>query len=84
MSTLLVSQPNFERHVTPSGHPERAERIRAVEQALARPHFSKLVRRNAATADLALAELVHAPGYLLGLRELRPAAVMGRIDEDTF
>ena len=84
MSTLLVSQANFESHVTPSGHPERAERIRAIEEALSRPRFDKLRRREAPAADLALAELVHGPDYLRRLRSARPAEGIGRIDEDTF
>ncbi|MDR3475286.1 MAG: histone deacetylase family protein [Devosia sp.] len=84
MSTLLVSQPNFASHVTPSGHPERAERIRAVEEALARPRFDGLLRQDASSADLALIELVHGTDYLQRLREARPAEGIGRIDEDTF
>jgi acetoin utilization deacetylase AcuC-like enzyme len=84
MSTLLVSQPNFESHVTPSGHPERAERIRAIEEALARPRFDRLARREAVAADVSLAELVHGPAYLKRLRDARPAEGIGRIDEDTF
>jgi acetoin utilization deacetylase AcuC-like enzyme len=84
MSTLLVSQPNFASHVTPSGHPERAERIRAIEEALGRERFASLIRREAPAGDLALAELVHAPDYLRRLRAARPAEGIGRIDEDTF
>ena len=34
MATLLVSQRNFESHETPAGHPERPDRIRAIEEAL--------------------------------------------------
>ena len=84
MTTLLVSQPNFESHVTPSGHPERADRIRAVDEALSRERFAKLKRRDAITGDLTLAELVHSPDYLKRLRAARPAEGIGRIDEDTF
>ena len=84
MSTLLITQPNFESHVTPSGHPERAERIRAVEEALSRPRFDKLIRKEAVSGDLALAELVHSADYLKRLRAARPAEGIGRIDEDTF
>ena len=84
MATLLLSQRNFDQHITPAGHPERAERIRAVEAALAAPGFSALVRRDAGFADLGLAELVHGPNYLEFLRRARPAEGIGRIDEDTF
>lgn len=84
MTTLLLSQPNFADHVTPSGHPERADRIRVVEAALSGPEFSGLVRRNAGFGDLGLAELVHGPGYFEALRRARPAEGIGRIDEDTF
>ncbi|HVY50335.1 MAG TPA: histone deacetylase family protein [Devosia sp.] len=84
MATLLVSQRNFESHVTPSGHPERPARIRAIEEALAEESFSPLMRRDAPSGDLSLAELVHAPGYLQRLAQARPAEGLAQIDEDTF
>ncbi|HQZ11772.1 MAG TPA: histone deacetylase family protein [Devosia sp.] len=84
MTTLLVSQRNFESHVMPAGHPERPDRIRAIEEALAADRFASLVRRDAPPGDLTLAELVHAPGYLAALRDARPAEGMRQIDEDTF
>ena len=84
VSTLLVSQPNFADHVTPQGHPERADRIRSIEEALARPRFDKLIRRDAPSADLTLAELVHDGRYLAKLRNARPAEGIGQLDADTF
>ncbi|UXN73639.1 histone deacetylase family protein [Devosia sp. A8/3-2] len=84
MTTLLVSQPDFADHVTPLGHAERADRIVAVEEALARPRFDALVRRNAPTGDLMLAELVHDSRYLPQLRAARPAEGIGQLDPDTF
>jgi acetoin utilization deacetylase AcuC-like enzyme len=84
MVTLLVSQRNFESHQTPAGHPERADRLRAVAAALAPEHFPTLLRRDAPSGDLTLAELVHAPGYLRALARIRPAEGIARIDEDTF
>ena len=84
MTTLLVSQPNFADHQTPQGHPERADRIRAVEEALAAPEFDRLVRRNAPFGDITLAELVHDTRYLGRLRDARPAEGIGQIDTDTF
>jgi acetoin utilization deacetylase AcuC-like enzyme len=84
LSTLLVSQRNYESHVMPSGHPERAERIRAIEEALAADRFAPLIRRDAPAGDLQLAELVHGPTYLDQLRRVRPAEGIAQIDEDTF
>lgn len=84
LGTLLVSQRNFESHVTPTGHPERPERIRVIEQALSHERFARLERRDAPTGDLTLVELVHAPGYLDALRRIRPAEGIRQIDEDTY
>jgi acetoin utilization deacetylase AcuC-like enzyme len=84
VTTLLVSQPNFESHVTPHGHPERPDRIRAVDEALSHSRFGSLVRRNAPSGDLELATLVHGPKYLQSLRDARPAEGVGQLDTDTF
>jgi len=84
MTTLLVSQRNFESHVTPTGHPERPDRLRAVDEALSREGFAELKRKDAPYGDLNLASLVHHPDYLEALRQVRPAEGLGRIDEDTF
>jgi len=84
MATLLVSQPNFASHATPTGHPERPDRIRAVEEALSADRFDRLIRREAPSADLTLAELVHDANYLGILTRARPAEGIGQIDEDTF
>ena len=84
MTTLLVTQGNFADHQTPPGHPERADRMRAIERGLAGPRFAELVRRVAPEGDLSLARLVHDEGYLEALARIRPAEGMAQIDEDTF
>ncbi|MBN9305430.1 MAG: acetoin utilization protein [Devosia sp. 67-54] len=84
MASLLVSQRNFASHQTPPGHPERPDRIRAIEEALSAPEFAGLVRRDAVAGDLSLADLVHAPGHIQRLAQIRPAEGMAQIDEDTF
>ncbi|MEO5805811.1 histone deacetylase family protein [Devosia sp.] len=84
MTTLLISQPNFADHQTPTGHPERADRIRAVEDALNKSRFDGLLRRPAPAGDLTLAELVHGTGYMKKLADARPAEGIGQIEADTF
>lgn len=84
MSTLLVSQPEGLDHLTPPRHPERPDRLRAVAEALEDDRFAGLDRRNAESADLAIAELVHGSGYLEKLRQARPMEGIGMLDADTF
>lgn len=84
MTTLLVTQRNFESHVTPTGHPERPDRLRAIDEALRKDRFSGLMRKDAPYGDLMLAEMVHDADYLSRLSQARPVEGMGQIDEDTF
>ena len=42
MSTLLLSHKACLDHVTPPGHPERPDRLRAVEEALSHERFHSL------------------------------------------
>ena len=44
MTTLLLTHPASLDHLMPSGHPERPDRIRAIDQVLAEDRFNKLVR----------------------------------------
>ena len=84
MATLLASPRNFASHATPQGHPERPDRMRAIEEALRPDLFPHLLRRDAIACDLSMVDLVHAPGYLQALAQSRPAEGMAQIDEDTF
>jgi acetoin utilization deacetylase AcuC-like enzyme len=42
MSTLIYTHPSAVLHETPAGHPERADRMRAIMKVLASPHFKGL------------------------------------------
>ena len=57
MSTLLLSHKACLDHVTPPGHPERPDRLRAVEEALSHERFQFLVRDQAPEGDLAVGRL---------------------------
>ena len=52
MTTLVLSHPASLDHLTPPGHPERPDRIRAVNQVLAEDRFKHLVRGEAPEGSL--------------------------------
>jgi len=71
-------------HVTPPGHPERAERLQAIEAALAVPAFAALIRREAVPADDREVLRCHPAAYLDALRRAVPAEGWAALDADTF
>ena len=50
MSTLLLTHPACLDHVTPLGHPERPDRLRAIERILEHERFANLARAQAPAA----------------------------------
>ncbi len=84
MTSLLISQPETPIHETPEGHPERPERLLAVEAVLSEPEFKDLKRETADSVDLWLEAGVHSDAYLARLQALRPAAGLTQIDADTW
>ncbi|MBI1203516.1 MAG: histone deacetylase family protein [Rhodopseudomonas sp.] len=83
MSTLLISHPACLDHVTPPGHPERPDRMRAVEQALEDERFHMLAREQAPMADGDIVSLAHPLEYFEAIRRASPSEGMVRIDADT-
>ena len=83
MSTLLISHPACTDHVTPPGHPERPDRMRAVEEALADERFQMLAREQAPMADGDIVSLAHPMEYFEAIRNASPSEGMVRIDADT-
>ncbi|MDQ0470609.1 histone deacetylase family protein [Labrys wisconsinensis] len=85
MTTLLVSHPAYTRHETPRGHPERIDRILAVEQTLADPAFDDLLRLEAPEAPLEAIIRCHPRAHVEALRRLNPHDDEGfvAIDSDT-
>ena len=59
MTTLLLTHPDCLLHDIGFGHPERPDRLRAIEHALEAPAFHYLAREQAPLADLAVIERVH-------------------------
>ena len=83
MATLLVSHPACLQHLTPPGHPERPDRLRAVESALAADRFKPLVREEAPAAEFDTITLVHPLDYVTAIRDATPQQGMVRLDADT-
>ena len=50
MTTLYVTHPACLNHLMPPGHPERPDRLRAVEAALGDEKFQTLARAQAPAA----------------------------------
>ncbi len=83
MSTLLITHPACLNHLTPSGHPERPDRLRAVERALEAEKFQSLERAQAPAAALEIIALCHPMEYITELRDASPKEGLVHIDADT-
>src|ERR1700682_2708354 len=83
MTTLLLSHPASLDHLTPPGHPERPDRIRAVNQVLAEARFDKLLRGEAPEGSLDSVTLCHNEHYVGELRHIAPTKGLIYIDGDT-
>ena len=83
MSTLLLSHPACLEHLTPLGHPERPDRLRAIEQALEDEKFQTLAREQAPIAPAEIVALCHPMDYIEAIRNASPDEGMVRLDADT-
>ena len=83
MPTLLITHPACLDHVTPLGHPERPDRLRAINAALGEDKFPALARAEAPAAALETIALCHPMDYIAHIREATPQRGMVRIDADT-
>lgn len=83
MVTRLYSHPVFLEHLTPPGHPERPDRMRAVARVLDDEAFLRLDRADAPEADEATLELAHPARHVAAIRAAIPASGIVSIDADT-
>src|SRR3974377_522374 len=79
MSTLLISHPACLDHQNPMGHPERPERLRAIEQALEAERFQSLAREQAPRAADEIVALAHPMEYVEAIRRASPANGLVRL-----
>ena len=83
MSTLLLSHPSCLNHLTPPGHPERPDRLRAIAEVLGEERFNPLVRVEAPEGSLDSVALCHGEHYVTELRHVAPTSGLVYIDGDT-
>jgi acetoin utilization deacetylase AcuC-like enzyme len=83
MSTLYVTHPACLDHLTPAGHPERPDRLRAIEQALEQEPFQDLARMQAPAATFETIGLCHPLDYVTEIEAATPKQGLVRLDADT-
>ena len=83
MTTLLITHPACLNHLNPSGHPERPDRLRAIDRALEHERFQNLARVEAPAADHETIALCHPMDYVTAIRDATPKNGLARLDADT-
>ena len=78
---LIFATDASARHKTPAGHPERIDRLAAVERGLA---GIAAIRRTSPMADEADLLRCHPARYLARIRASEPAAGTTQLDPDTW
>ena len=83
MTTLVFGHQSSEEHDMGPGHPERPDRIRAVQQALEADRFNSLEHREAPRATVDQIARVHDRDYVTKLLDAVPDEGRVQIDPDT-
>ncbi|MEJ6781206.1 histone deacetylase family protein [Aminobacter sp. Piv2-1] len=83
MTTRLYTHPIYLEHLTPAGHPERPDRLRAIQRVLDDEPFDALDRVEAPEGDEQTILQVHPEPFVEGIRRRVPEEGMERIDGDT-
>ncbi len=83
MSTLVLSHADGLLHETPAGHPERPDRLRTVEAALAVEGFAALLREDAPLGSDAAILRCHPESHIAALVAASPESGLSSIDADT-
>ncbi|TSE13364.1 histone deacetylase family protein [Mesorhizobium intechi] len=83
MTTRLYTHPIFLEHITPPGHPERPDRLRAIERVLDDEAFAALDRVRAPEGDEATILYAHPADFVARVRAAIPEVGIARIDADT-
>jgi acetoin utilization deacetylase AcuC-like enzyme len=81
MTTLQVTHEAFLRHDTGEWHPERPERLKAIEQALSTARFQNLITVEAPLATLDQVARAHPRAYVDLLERKQPKTDLISLDE---
>jgi acetoin utilization deacetylase AcuC-like enzyme len=83
VTTYYYTHLNFLNHDTGPGHPESADRLRAISTAFDTPEFAKLVRKQAPAATREQLRLVHPQAQIDRILQAVPSQGYAYIDGDT-
>ena len=81
--TLIFEHAICLEHDLGQGHPERPDRLRAIQLALAEPAFAALERRSAPLASWPQIALVHPQNYIDQVAAAAPVQGRVQLDPDT-
>ncbi|QXX73479.1 histone deacetylase family protein [Methylovirgula sp. HY1] len=84
MPTLVLSHAASLDHDTGPGHPERPDRIRAIEQVLSHERFQSLYRLQAPGGDHQAILRVHPSDYVAAIEKAAPESGYVHADGDTI
>lgn len=83
MTTILYEHPVFLEHQVPQGHPERPDRLRALNAALEHENFRALRRLESPIANEDAVTLAHPESFLAAVIRSMPEEGVRQIEADT-
>ena len=86
MTTRLYEHSIFLEHAVPAGHPERPDRLRALNEALSHPNFAALDRKEAPQANEDAVLLAHPEEHLFAVMRAMPEEEdeINQLESDTY
>jgi acetoin utilization deacetylase AcuC-like enzyme len=81
--TLFITHRACHDHLTPADHPERSDRLRAIEQVLEHEKFTFLLRQQCPRAELEIVALCHPWEHIERVRRAVPQTGLVHLDDDT-
>lgn len=84
MTTRLYTHPVFLQHIAPPGHPERPDRLRAIDRVLEDEAFHLLDRVEAPLGDRRTLLYAHPEDFVERVQLAIPQSGIAQIDADTF